>query len=158
MAFVHESAEVIGQVRVGARASIWPHCVLRGDVHRIAVGEGANIQDLCTIHGNHDRPALIGKGVSVGHGSTLHGCRVGKGSLIGMGAIVLECVIGRESLVGAGALVPAGMRVPARSLVLGLPARVVRRLTAAEIRRLKRTAAVYEKLARRHKRQSHAVR
>ncbi len=131
--------------------------VLRGDVHRIAVGDDVNIQDLCTVHCDRSHPTIIGRGTTVGHSCVLHGCRIGEFCLIGMGATVMECVIGPESLVGAGAVVPAGMRIPPRSLVLGLPARVVRRLTPAEIRRIHHSAVAYVDLARRHRRTSHGI-
>ncbi|MCX5793939.1 MAG: gamma carbonic anhydrase family protein [Elusimicrobia bacterium] len=156
-AFVHDSAEVIGRVVLGAEVSVWPLTVLRGDVAAIVVGAGTNIQDLSMLHGDHGRPAWIGRGVTIGHSVVIHGARIADGCLIGMGATVLECSIGRECLVGAGALVPRGVRIPARSLVLGLPAKVVRPLTAAELRRLKRSAAAYVRLAHQHQRGSRVL-
>jgi carbonic anhydrase/acetyltransferase-like protein (isoleucine patch superfamily) len=156
-AFVHDSAEVIGRVVLGPGVSLWPLTVLRGDVDAIIVGADTNIQDLSMVHCDYGRPTRIGRGVTIGHGAVIHGARIADGCLIGMGATVLECSIGRESLVGAGALVPKGVRIPARSLVLGLPAKVVRPLTAAELRRLKESAAVYKKLARQHQRGSRVV-
>ena len=150
-AFVHESAEVIGRVVLGPGASVWPLCVLRGDVDAIFVGAGTNIQDLAVVHSDYDRPTRIGRGVTVGHGAVIHGSRIGDGCLIGMGATVLECTVGPECLVGAGALVPKGVRIPPRSLVLGLPARVVRPLTRQELRRLKGSASAYARLARQHR-------
>jgi carbonic anhydrase/acetyltransferase-like protein (isoleucine patch superfamily) len=156
-AFVHDSAEVIGAVRLGAGVSIWPLAVLRADVDEIKIGDGSNIQDLATVHCDHGRPTVIGRGVTVGHGAIIHGSRIGDGCLIGMGATVLECEIGRECLVGAGAMVPAGVRIPPRSLVLGLPAKVLRPLKAEELRKLKRSAAIYVKLAREHLRGSRVV-
>lgn len=156
-AFVHDSAEVIGRVVLGAGASVWPMTVLRGDVGAIMVGAGTNIQDLSMVHCAHGRPTRIGCGVTIGHSAVIHGSLIADGCLIGIGATVLECSIGRECLVGAGALVPKGVRIPARSLVLGLPAKVVRPLTAAELRSLKQTAAVYMRLARQHQRGSRVL-
>lgn len=156
-AFVHDSAEVIGRVVLGSGVSIWPLAVLRGDVNAIVVGARTNIQDLAVVHCDHGRPARIGRGVTVGHGAVVHGARIGDGCLIGMGATVLECSVGRESLIGAGALLPRGMRVPPRSLVLGLPAKVVRPLKTEELRRLRKSADVYVRLALQHKRDSRVV-
>ena len=154
---MHDSAEVIGRVVLGAGVSIWPMTVLRGDVDAIVVGAGTNIQDLAMVHCDHGRPTRIGRGVTIGHGAVIHGSRIADGCLIGMGATVLECDIGRECLIGAGALVPKGVCIPACSLVLGLPAKVVRPLTAAELRRLKQSAAVDARLARQHRRGSRVI-
>ena len=156
-AFVHDSAEVIGRVALGAEASVWPLAVLRGDVAAISVGARSNIQDLAVVHADHGRPARIGRGVTVGHGAVIHGARIGDGCLVGMGAIVLECSVGAQCLIGAGALVPKGARIPPRSLVLGLPAQVKRRLTAAELAGLRSSAALYARLAREHARSSRVV-
>ena len=156
-AFVHDSAEVIGRVVLEAGVSVWPMAVLRGDVDAIVVGAGTNIQDLSLVHCDYGRPTRIGRGVTIGHGVVIHGSRIADGCLIGMGATVLECSIGRQCLVGAGALVPKGVRIPARSLVLGLPAKVVRPLTAAELRRLQRSAGIYMRLARQHQRGSRVI-
>ncbi|MFA6003964.1 MAG: gamma carbonic anhydrase family protein [Elusimicrobiota bacterium] len=156
-AFVHDSAEVIGRVTLAAGVSIWPMCVLRGDVDRITVGERTNIQDLTVVHSDHGVPTIIGKGVTVGHSAVLHGCRIEDGCLIGMGATVLECRVGRESLIGAGAMVPARLRIPPRSLVLGLPAKVIRPLTPEELARLRRSADIYSRLAKQHKSGSRVV-
>jgi carbonic anhydrase/acetyltransferase-like protein (isoleucine patch superfamily) len=131
-AFVHESAEVIGMVTLKAQASIYPHCSVRGDVDRIVIGERSNIQDLTMIHTRDDHPTVIGKEVTVGHHVVLHGCRIGDRCLIGMGAIVMETTIGKGSLVAAGSLVLAGTKIPPNSLVMGSPAKVVRKVTAKE--------------------------
>lgn len=156
-AWVHDSAELIGAVRIGREASIWPGAVLRGDVERIVVGEATNVQDLCVFHGRERRPVLLGRGITVGHRVVLHGCRVGDGSLIGMGSVVMEAEIGRECLVAAGSLVLAGMRFAPRSLVLGSPAHAARTLTAAELRGLRASARSYVQLARSHRRTSAPV-
>ena len=155
--FVHDSAEVIGAVTVGARASIWPMAVLRGDVDAIRVGEGSNLQDGVVVHCRNGIPAVIGRGVTVGHGAIVHGARVGDLCLVGMGAIVMEASIGRECVIGAGAMIPKGMVIPPRSLVLGMPAKVIRRLTAAELRGLRQSRDTYIRLARTHRRASRVV-
>lgn len=153
-AFVHGSAEVIGDVRLGPGASVWPLCSLRGDIERIVVGPRSNIQDNTAIHTRRGAPTRIGAEVTVGHGVVLHGCRIGDGALIGMGAIVLEASVGKGALVGAGALVPAGMRVPPGCLALGMPAKVVRKLTPEEARAVRRGMCDYLRLTQRHRRAS----
>lgn len=153
-AFVHDSAEIIGRVTLGRSASVWPLAVLRGDVDAIRVGPRSNIQDLAVIHCRDGRPAVIGAGVTVGHGVILHGCRIGDSCLIGMGAVVMEAVIGAGSLVAAGALVLKGMRIAPRSLVLGSPAKAVRLLTAREFAGIEKSARDYLAYAKAHARNS----
>ena len=134
-AFVEESAQVIGDVRIGEESSIWFNSVVRGDVHYIRLGNRTNIQDNSVIHvkdGSH--ATIIEDEVTVGHNVTLHGCYVERGSLIGIGSIILDDVrIGSHSIVAAGALVSPGTVVPPRSLVMGLPAKVKRTLTDEEV-------------------------
>lgn len=133
--FIADSAEVIGDVALGRGASVWFNVTIRGDVNWIRIGEASNVQDGTIIHVTHGTaPTMIGARVTIGHGAILHGCTVQDKVLIGMGATVLDhAVIGRESIVGARALVTTGVQIPPRSLVLGVPARVVRTLTDAEI-------------------------
>jgi carbonic anhydrase/acetyltransferase-like protein (isoleucine patch superfamily) len=156
-AFVHDAAEVIGNVTLGKKSSVWPSAVLRGDVDAVRIGDRTNIQDGAVLHCREGRPAVLGKGVTVGHGAIVHGARVGDLCLVGMGAIVMEAVIGRECLIAAGAMVPAGMRIPPRSMVMGMPAKVRRKLTAAELAGLRRSEAGYTKLAEAHRRTSRVV-
>ncbi len=156
-AWVHDSAEVIGAVSLGARASVWPYAVLRGDVDAIRVGPETNIQDLAVVHSREGRPVRIGPRVTIGHQATIHGARIGEGCLVGMGAVVMEADIGAWSLIGAGAVVLAAMRVPPRRLVVGSPARVMRPLTAKELSDLRRSARGYVALAQAHARASKAV-
>lgn len=156
-AFIHDSAEIIGRVALGAQASVWPHCVLRGDIDRIVVGAGSNIQDMTVIHTRHGHPTIIGKDVTVGHRATLHGCRIGDQSLIGMGAIVMEATIGARCIIGAGALVPAGARIPSGVLAFGSPAKVVRKLRPDELRMLASSAREYRALAQKHEKTSHVL-
>jgi len=148
-AFVAPSADLVGHVVVEARASVWFHAVLRAEAEPITVGAGSNVQDGCVVHTDPGFPALIGPGVTVGHRAILHGCTVEDGALIGMGAVVLNGArVGAEALVGSGALVPEGKTVPPRTLFLGVPGRVVRELTAAELARVRGSAASYVERAR----------
>ena len=156
-AFVHDGAELIGRVSLGRGASVWPGCVLRGDVDLIAVGAGSNIQDLTLIHAREGRPTVIGRDVTVGPRAILHGCRIGDRTLIGMGAIVMEATVGSRVIIGAGALVAAGARIPSGVLALGVPAKVVRKLRPEELRLLAASAREYRALARRHARTSRVL-
>jgi carbonic anhydrase/acetyltransferase-like protein (isoleucine patch superfamily) len=133
-AWVHDGAHVIGDVELGADASVWPTAVLRGDMGPIYVGEGTNLQDGTICHDTGGLSQVrVGDRVTVGHRAILHGCTIEEDCLIGMGAIVMDnAVIGRGSIVGAGAIVLANRIVPPGSMVLGAPGRVVRDVTAKE--------------------------
>ncbi len=146
--FVAPNAQVIGEVELGEDVSVWFGAVIRGDVHYVRIGARTNIQDLCVIHVNEGtHPTVVEDDVTVGHRAILHGCHVMKGSLIGMGAIVLDdAVVGPESLVAAGAVVGPGTEIPPRSLARGVPARVARSLTEAELERLVYSAKHYVEL------------
>ncbi len=146
-AYIHESAEIIGRVRIEKDASVWPHAVLRGDVDRIDVGEETNVQDLCVLHPNYDMPVRLGRGITVGHSAVIHGSVVGDFSLIGMGAVVIDSEVGEYTIIGAGALVPPNSKIPSRTLVLGVPAKVIRKLTEDEIKGLIKSKDEYLKLA-----------
>jgi carbonic anhydrase/acetyltransferase-like protein (isoleucine patch superfamily) len=157
-AYVHETAEIIGRVKIGARASIWPYVVIRGDVEDIVIGEGTNIQDGTVIHTDFGIPTTLGKGISVGHSVNLHGCRVADNCLIGIGSILLNrSVIEEESIVAAGAVVAPGMVVPPRQMVMGVPGRVVRPLRQDEIDHIHKNAEAYLLLQEKHKRTSKAI-
>ena len=134
-AYVDPSAQVIGDVHLAEEASIWCNCTVRGDVHYIRIGARANVQDNSVIHvRNGTHPTILEEEVTVGHSVTLHGCYVERGSLIGIGAILLDDVrIGERSLVAAGSLLSPGSVVPARSLVMGFPAKVKPPLTDEEV-------------------------
>lgn len=152
-AFVAPSADVVGDVTLAARASVWYGCVLRGDVAPIRIGEETNIQDLSVVHVDPDRPTRIGPRVAVGHRAILHGCDVEEGVLVGMGAIVLSHArIGRGSVIAAGALVPEGMEVPPGSLVIGIPGRVAREVDDGLRSRIARTVRHYRVLGEGHRR------
>jgi gamma-carbonic anhydrase len=143
--FLAETVTIIGDVTIGRDSSIWYGTVVRGDVHHIRIGERSNIQDNCVVHVTNDVwPTMIADDVSIGHGVIAHGCTIEHGCLIGMGSRLLDgSVIGEESLVGAGAVVPEGMHVPPRSLVLGVPGRVVRSLTEGELSRVRNNSRNY---------------
>lgn len=142
--FIAENAAVIGRVEIGRRASIWFSAVLRGDNEPIRIGEDSNIQDNAVLHTDVGAPLTVGRGCTVGHRAILHSCTLGDYALIGMGATVLNNArIGDHCLVGANALVPEGREYPDRSLIVGMPAKVVRPLTDEEIARLERSAATY---------------
>src|SRR5688500_7574808 len=152
-AFVHALAFVCGDVTLGARASVWPFVVLRGDNAAIVIGADSNVQDGTIVHVDAGFPATIGARVAIGHRAIIHGATIEDGSLIGMGAILLNgVVVGSGSIVGAGALCTEGMRIPPGSLVLGVPGRVVRQTTAAERERIAHTVAAYVALQDRHRR------
>jgi carbonic anhydrase/acetyltransferase-like protein (isoleucine patch superfamily) len=146
--FVAENAQVIGDVELGEDSSVWFGAVVRGDVHYIRIGARTNIQDLTVIHVNEGtHPTVVEDDVTVGHRAILHGCHVMRGSLIGMGAVVLEdAKVGPESLIAAGAVVGPGTVIPPRSLARGVPARVARSLTEAELEHLVYSAKHYVEL------------
>jgi phenylacetic acid degradation protein len=147
-AFVHDSAVLIGDVIVGARAYIGPCACLRGDFGRIVVEEGANIQDTCMLHGFPGKDTVVGPGVTVGHGAVLHGCVVQRGALIGMNCVVNDnAEVGEDSVIAALAFVRAEAKIPPRSLAAGIPAKVLRELSADEIKWKRDNTALYEQLA-----------
>lgn len=144
-AFIAPSADVIGEVEIGANSSVWFQVVVRGDVHWIKIGSRTNVQDHTMLHVTRKKsPLTIGDEVTIGHRVTLHGCTIGNRVLLGMGSIVLDdAVIGDDCIVGAGALVTKGTVVPAGSLVIGSPAKVTRSLKVEEIAFLKQSAENY---------------
>ncbi len=147
--FVAPGADVIGRVELKKDASIWFGCVLRGDVNRIVIGEATNIQDGSILHVDDDHPCLISDHVHVGHHANLHGCIVGRGAMIGIGAIVLSGAhVGREAIVGAGSVVLEGMRIPPRMLAVGIPARVVRKVTERDVAYIRKWVWKYVELAK----------
>ena len=157
-AFVHETAEIIGRVTIEKDASVWPYCVLRGDVDEIVIGEGANIQDCSVIHCNVGDPTIVGKRVSVGHSVILHGCTVKDDCIVGMGSIVLDkAVIEEFCVVGAGAVVSPRTTIPRNSMVLGIPGKVARALKPEEVEHIKWNAREYYKLSDSHRKTSRRV-
>jgi len=148
-AYVAPNATLVGRVTVGASASVWFGAVMRGDTDDLVLGERSNLQDNVVVHADPGFPAIIGAGVSVGHGAVVHGCRIEDGCLIGMNATVLNrAVIGAQSLVAAGAVVLEDTVIPPRSLVAGVPAKVRRELTDDEVAALAHNADTYAARAR----------
>lgn len=142
--YLAKTAVVVGDVKLGDHSSVWYHAVLRGDINRIVVGHHTNIQDNAVVHLADDFPCLLGNYVTVGHSAIVHACQVGDEVLVGMGAVILDgAVVGKQSLIGAKALVTQDMRIPPGSLVLGAPARIVRRLRPPERAGLKSWATKY---------------
>jgi carbonic anhydrase/acetyltransferase-like protein (isoleucine patch superfamily) len=156
-AWVADTATIVGDVTVGPDSSVFYSAVLRADMEAVSVGAGSNIQDGAVLHADPGFPARIGDDVSVGHGAVLHGCTVEEGCLVGMNATVLNgAVIGAGSLVAANALVPEGTVIPPRSLVAGVPGKVRRELTDAEVEHCRANAGVYRHLAETHRAATHS--
>jgi carbonic anhydrase/acetyltransferase-like protein (isoleucine patch superfamily) len=152
LAFIHPAAHVMGDVTLGAGASVWPTSVLRGDTAAIVVGEDSNVQDGTIVHVDRGLPCTIGDRVAIGHRAIVHGATIEDDCLIGMGAIVLNrVVVGRGSIVGAGAVCTEGMIIPPKSLVVGVPGRVIRETTEAERERIAATVESYRVLQREHR-------
>ena len=146
-AYVHPTAVLIGDVIVGPGCYVGPCAVLRGDFGRIVLERGSNVQDTCVIHGFPKRDTVVEENGHVGHGAVLHCCIVRRDALVGMNAVVLdEAEIGAQSIVAACAFVPAGTRVPPRSLVAGIPAKVRRELSDEEIAGKRAGTEVYQEL------------
>ena len=144
-AWIAPDANVIGNIDLHAKSSVWFGSTLRGDNERITVGAGSNIQENCVLHTDIGFPLTIGTGCTIGHKAMLHGCTLGDNVLIGMGATVLNgAVIGENCLIGAGALITEGKVIPPGSLVMGMPGKVVRALTDDQINGLKTSAQGYQ--------------
>ena len=157
-AFIHPQAVVVGDVTLGARVSIWPTAVLRGDSAAIKIGDDTNVQDGTIVHVDEGLPTVIGKRVGIGHRAIVHGTTIEDDCLIAMGAILLNGVhVGTGSIVGAGAVCREGMRIPPNSLVLGVPGRVTRETTAEDRDRIRWTVESYLELQERHKRGEYAT-
>jgi carbonic anhydrase/acetyltransferase-like protein (isoleucine patch superfamily) len=144
-AYIDQSAQVVGDVTIGAHSSVWMTVVIRGDVNYIRIGERTNVQDGTVVHVMHDTcPTVIGNDVTIGHGAIVHGCTIADRVLIGMGTIVLNGVeIESDTIVAAGTLLPERARIPPRSLVMGSPGKVRRRLTDDEVASIRRYADNY---------------
>lgn len=151
-AFIHPQAVVLGDVTLGAHVSVWPTAVLRGDSDRIVVGPQSNVQDGSVLHADHGLPALVGARVAIGHRAIVHGAIVEDGCLIGMGSVILNGArVGAGSIIGAGAVVTEGMQIPPGSLVLGVPARVVKQVTPQMTARIAATVDAYLELQEQHR-------
>jgi gamma-carbonic anhydrase len=149
-AYVDRSAQVIGKVTIGERASLWPGVVARGDVNTIEIGEETNIQDNSVLHCDApDFPLRIGNRVTVGHLAMLHGCTIGNDCVIGIGAIVLNGAhIGEGSVIAAGCVVPEGMQIPSGSMVMGVPGKIRRTVTDQEKERFRNNVRHYVEACR----------
>ena len=145
-----DGCRIVGDVQIGEESSVWFNTVIRGDIHFIVIGARTNVQDLSVLHVTHgSHPLVIGNEVTIGHSVTVHGCTLQNRCLIGIGAVVLDgAVVEEESMVAAGAVVTPGFVVPHGKLVGGVPARVMRDLTDAEVADLSASAARYVEYAR----------
>lgn len=153
-AYVDPSAQVIGEVTIGERSSVWPNASLRGDTGPIRVGSETSIQDNCVLHMDTGFPLTVGDRVTVGHSVTLHGCTIEDDTLIGIGSTILNGArIGKGSVVAAGSLVPEGIEVPPSTLVMGVPAKPRRAVTPEEQARFGEGVAHYVEKARLYREQ-----
>ena len=149
--FLASDAIVTGDVALAPGVNIWHGSVIRGDVARIKIGPYVNLQDGCIVHCDRGKPQLIEAGVVAGHRAILHGKHVGTGSLIGMGAILLSgCEVGGECIIAAGSVVVEGKKIPARSVVMGTPGKVIRKVTDEEMEQIRQTNRHYLELAQRY--------
>jgi len=152
--FVSHNCTIVGDVTIGELSSFWFNAVVRGDVAPVTIGRRVNVQDLALIHCDTGVPNVIEDDVSVGHGAVVHGTFVGRGSLIGMNATVLGGTkIGRECLIGAGCVVPPGMQVPDRSVVMGVPGKVMRAVNDEDLKYLRWLPGRYAELAEKYVRE-----
>ena len=148
--FVHPTATLIGNVVIGARCYVGAGAVLRGDIGRIVMKPGSNLQDNCVAHSYPEGEVVIDEDGHVGHGAVLHGCTIKRNALVGMNAVVMDgAVIGEDAFVGAGAMVSAGFELPPRTLAAGIPAAVQRALSEEEVLRKARGTRLYQELAAR---------
>jgi len=149
-AYVHPAAVLIGDVVVGAGCYVGPCASLRGDFGRIVLQAGSNVQDGCVLHSFPNHEMVVEENGHIGHGAVLHGCTVRRDALVGMKAVVMdEAEVGAQAMVAACAFVPAGTRLPPRTLSVGTPARVLRELSDGEVQRKREATAYYQQLARR---------
>ena len=149
--YIMESAEIIGEVTIGEHSSVWSKAVIRADDAPIKIGKNTNIQDMCVTHTDPGRPLEIGDNVTIGHGAMLHCRRVGSYCVIGMGAMLLDGVeIGEYSVIAAGTVVTENKKIPPRSLVMGIPGKIVREIKDEDIKRIEQGAQDYLRLAKAH--------
>ena len=148
-AFIAENASIVGEVSIEEEASVWFNAVMRGDIASIRLGKRSNVQDCVAVHVDYDVPTIIGENVTIGHGAIIHGCTIGDRCIIGMGAIVLSnSKIGNDCIVGAGSVVTERKEFPSGSLIIGTPARVVRKLTEDEKNAILENARHYVEISR----------
>jgi len=150
-AFVHGSAQVIGNVTLAENASVWCNAVIRGDYEFIRIGKNTNVQDCTVVHTCEKHPVIVGENVTIGHNATIHGCTIGNNCLIGIGSTILNgATIGDGCVIGAGAVVTEGATIPPGSLVLGVPGRVMNPVTTEHLAFIAENAREYVDLARKH--------
>ncbi len=150
--FIAPGAVILGAVRIGAHSSVWYNAVLRGDTEPISIGPRTNVQDGAVLHVDAGMPCLIGAGVTIGHRAVVHGALIEDDVLIGIGAIVLSgAQIGHDCIIGAGTLVTGRSVIPPRSMVLGVPGRVVRLLTTEEVQSIRAAAEHYVKYSEKYR-------
>ena len=150
--YISESVDIVGEVKVEGNANIWFGARLRGDVNEIVIGENTNVQENSVIHVDITSSCIIGKNVTIGHGAIIHGCNISDNVLVGMGSIILNnAKISKNSIVGAGALVTQGKEFEEGVLILGNPAKAVRKLSEEEIKSIKRSADNYVALSKKYK-------
>ena len=151
-AYVSAEATVIGKVTLGERVSVWTGAAIRGDNEPIVIGDDSNVQEGAVLHTDPGYPMTVGRNVTIGHQAMLHGCTIGDGALIGIQSLVMNgATIGRHCLVGAGSIVTERKTFPDRSLILGVPAKVVRELTDDEVANLERSAKSYAQRGERYR-------
>ena len=149
--YIMESAEIVGDVTIGENSSVWSKAVIRGDMSSITIGKGTNIQDMCVMHADRHTPIEIGDNVTIGHSAVIHCRRVGSNCIIGMGAMLLDNVeIGEYSIIGAGTVVAENTKIPSRSVVMGVPGKVVRQINDEDIERIKSATQDYLRLSKSH--------
>ena len=150
--YISESVDIIGKVNVEENVNIWFGTRLRGDMNNIIIGENTNIQENSVVHVDVNSPCIIGKNVTIGHGTIIHGCSISDNVLVGMGSIILNnAKIGKNTIIGAGSLVTQGKEFSEGVLILGNPAKVIRQLTEAEIESIQRSADNYVSLSKKYK-------
>jgi carbonic anhydrase/acetyltransferase-like protein (isoleucine patch superfamily) len=150
--YIAEEAVIIGDVTIGKGCSVWPFAVIRADLSPVRIGEGSSVQEHCQIHGNPGRPTVIGRNVSIGHGAIVHAATLGDDIIVGMNSSILDgAEIGSGSIIGANALVRESMVVPEGSLVVGVPARIVRQGDASLRDVARKNAEEYHRLRDAHR-------
>jgi len=155
-AYISPRASIIGAATIGPRSSVWEHAVIRADYNAISIGSDSSIQDNCTVHCDLRFSTQIGNRVTLGHNSVAHGCTIEDNVLVGIGAVILNDVhLGHHTIIGAGSIITPGKKIPPESLVIGVPGKVVRTLTPADLRELDTNWKVYVELSRQYLKQLH---
>lgn len=155
-AYISPRASIIGQATIGARSSVWEHATVRADYNKITIGTDTSIQDNCTVHCDVRFPTKIGNRVTLGHNSVVHGCTIDDNVMVGIGAILLNDVhIGHHCIIGAGSVITPSKKIPPNNLVMGVPGKVVRSLTADDLMELESNWQIYVELSRRYLEELH---